>query len=179
MVSTLQQSIEFMKDFGMFDVVLPFLLVFAIIFAILEKTFILGKESDGAPKKNLNSIVAFVIAMLAVATNKVVSALNEALPNVVLLIIVSVSFLMMIGVFLKTGELDLHDKHKGWYTLFTILMFIGLLAIFASAIKFEGVSALSLLFNKLGSFTEPIFGTVLFLIVIGAVLYFIIKGGKK
>jgi len=179
MVSTLQQSIEFMKDFGMFDVVLPFLLVFAIIFAILEKTFILGKESDGAPKKNLNSIVAFVIALLAVATNKVVSALNEALPNVVLLIIVSVSFLMMIGVFLKTGELDLHDKHKGWYTLFTIMMFVGLLTIFASAIKFGEVSALNLLFNKLGSFTEPILGTVLFLAAIGGVLYFIIKGDKK
>ncbi|MBT4334573.1 hypothetical protein HOD61_02030 [archaeon] len=178
MVSTLQQSIEFMKDFGMFDVVLPFLLVFAIIFAILEKTFILGKETDGAPKKNLNSIVAFVIAMLAVATNKVVSALNEALPNVVLLIIVSVSFLMMIGVFLKTGELDLLDKHKGWYTLFTIMMFVGLLAIFASAIKFEGVSALSLLLSKLGSFTEPIAGIFIFLVVMGGVLYFITKGGK-
>src|SRR3990167_8357987 len=104
MVSPLQNAIQFFKEFGLFDVVLPFLLVFAIIFAILEKTMVLGSEGKGdsaKPKKNLNAMVAFVVAMLVVATNKIVTAINEALPNIVLIIVAFVAFLLMIGVFMK------------------------------------------------------------------------------
>ena len=179
MASTLQQSIEFLKDFGLFDVVLPFLLVFALIFAILEKTFILGKESNGSAKKNLNSIVALAIALIAVATNKVIGAINEALPNVVLLIIVSISFLMMIGVFLKTEEFDFAEEHKKWYATFVILMFIGVLLIFASAIKINGVSWLSMLLDKIGSFSESFISSIIFLVIVVGILAFIIKGSNS
>jgi hypothetical protein len=69
MVTTpLGNAINFLKELGFFDVVLPFLLVFTIVFAILEKTRILGtmKVSDGTDvaNKNLNSVVAFVIGLL-------------------------------------------------------------------------------------------------------------------
>ena len=88
MASPLQNSIEFFREFGLFDVVLPFLLVFTIIFAILEKTRILGTvkiKGDEVPNKNLNSMVSFVVALLTVATANVVRTINESLPNVVLL----------------------------------------------------------------------------------------------
>ena len=113
----------FLRDFGLFDVVLPFLLVFAIVFAILEKTKILGQEEGGAPKRNINSIVSFVIALLVVSTNKIVTALNEALPNIVLLVVILVSFLLLIGVFSKSEELDFYAKHKGWYRFFMVIIF--------------------------------------------------------
>ena len=71
MATTLGSAMEFFQDFGLFDIVLPFLLIFAVVFAILEKTMILGSE-DGKPKRNINSIVSFVIALLVVATNKIV-----------------------------------------------------------------------------------------------------------
>ena len=38
MVTPLGRAVEFFRDFGLFDIVLPFLLVFAIVFAVLEKT---------------------------------------------------------------------------------------------------------------------------------------------
>ena len=40
MASVLGNTIEFFTRFGMFDVVLPFLLVFTIVFAILEKNLL-------------------------------------------------------------------------------------------------------------------------------------------
>jgi len=52
MTSPLVNAIEFLKEFCFFDVVLPFLLVFSITFAVLEKTRILGVESDGKTPKN-------------------------------------------------------------------------------------------------------------------------------
>ena len=50
--------IGFFQRIGIYDVVLPFLLTFTIVFAILEKTRVFGVEKiEGAdyPRKNLNS----------------------------------------------------------------------------------------------------------------------------
>ncbi len=37
-----RSAISFLNDIGLYDVVLPFLLVFTLVFAILEKTKLLG-----------------------------------------------------------------------------------------------------------------------------------------
>ena len=57
--------IEFFNRLGVYDIVLPFLLIFSIVFAILEKTKILGTEEvEGKKytKKSINAIVAFVVS---------------------------------------------------------------------------------------------------------------------
>ena len=100
MTTPLGQAVQFLKDFGLFDVVLPFLLVFSIVFAILEKTMILGSEKVGdktIPKRTINTMVAFVVGMIVISMNEVVNAINEALPNVVLLLVILISFLMLVG----------------------------------------------------------------------------------
>jgi len=137
MVTPLGKAIEFFRDFGLFDVVLPFLLVFTLVFAILEKTRILGtlktKEGD-IPNKNLNAMTAFVVGLLVVATANVVRTINESIPNIIILVVAGVSFLLMIGVFLKSEELNFKSQHKGWYTAFVIIMFIAVVAIFLNSI---------------------------------------------
>ena len=91
MVSPLGKAIQFFQDFGLFDIVLPFLLVFTIVYAILDKTRLLGtiktEKDQEIPNKNLNSMVAFVIGLLVVATANVVRAINESLPNIILLLV--------------------------------------------------------------------------------------------
>ena len=79
MVTPLGRAIEFFREFGLFDIVLPFLLIFAIVFAVLEKTRILGVNKVGdeeIPNKNLNAMVAFVLAMIVVAAANIVSVIN-------------------------------------------------------------------------------------------------------
>src|SRR3989338_10174572 len=97
--SAFRGAIEFLARLGLYDVVLPFLLVFTIVFAILEKTKLFGTEKIGAhdyTKKNLNAMTAFVISFLVVASSQLVAAINESLARVVLLMLVSVSFIMLI-----------------------------------------------------------------------------------
>lgn len=182
MASTLQNAIEFFRAFGLFDVVLPFLLIFTIIFAILEKTRILGHEGDEkqTPKKNLNAMVAFVVALLVVATNKVVSAINASLPNVVLLIVVFLSFLLMLGIFWQDGEFDFKKMHGTWYSIFTVLLFIGLIIIFMDAIKLDnGQSWLDYLINFAGNGgSGSVFGSVVFLVIMLAAIAFVVRGPK-
>ena len=49
---------ESLEAWGLTDVMLPFLLVFTLVFAVLEKTKVLGME-----KKNLNVVVSLVMAL--------------------------------------------------------------------------------------------------------------------
>lgn len=188
MVSPLANAIEFFKDFGLFDVVLPFLLVFTIVYAILEKTRLLGtvkvKDQGEVGNKNLNSMVAFVIGLLVVATANVVRAINESLPNIILLLVILISFLILIGVFWKTGEMDFAGKHSGWYKFFMVVLFIGVLAIFLNAIYVtnEG-KEYSLLIVILDwiikNWSGTIFASIIVLLVIIGAIVFITKGPKK
>ena len=128
--------IDFMGKIGVYDVILPFLLVFTIVFAILEKTRILGTEkvnSIDVTRKNLNTIVAFSISFFVIASIQLVNIISSIMANVALILIISVCFLMMVGVFYKDGEFDFAKQHKGWTTAFIIISFIALVVIFLNA----------------------------------------------
>jgi hypothetical protein len=128
--------LEFFARIGVYDVILPFILVFTIIFAVLEKTKILGTEKVSGTeytKKNLNATVAFVVSFLVVASTRLVAVINEAMANIVLLVLVIVSFLMLIGAFFKTGE-DVSLSEGPWRTSFMVIVLIGVVAIFLNAL---------------------------------------------
>src|SRR3989338_9334400 len=178
MASPLQDAIDFFIKFGLFDVVLPFLLVFTLMFAILEKTRVLGTEND-KPRANLNSMVSFIIAMLVVATNKT-KIINEALPNVVLLVVMILAFLILLGLFYKTGELDFSTKHAGFYKVLVGALFVGILLIFLNSIYLnDGQSWLEYAFNyAFNNVTSPAITSIIFLLIaLGAIVF--ITGGKK
>ncbi len=183
-MSVLRNALDFLGEFGIFDVVLPFLLVFAVVFGILEKTKILGEEKIGDttyPRKNLDGIVAFAIAMLVVAATKVVGVLSDALPKVSLLIIASLSFLLMIGIFMNP-EGTLYKNLEGtWMFVIMIFMFISVILIFLSAIPANAnQSWLGFVYNYVIEFWS---GTVVSsLILLGIMvwaIFFITKGGDK
>ncbi|MFA4887473.1 MAG: hypothetical protein WC595_04625 [Candidatus Nanoarchaeia archaeon] len=185
MASTLQNAIIFFRDFGLFDVVLPFLLVFAIMYALLEKTRILGFDKDAKgnefPKHALNSTVSFVVAMLVVATNKVVTAINTALPNVVLLLVSFVSFLLLIGMFYKEGAFDFGSaEFKGWRVGFMITILAFIVLFFADAINYSGnKSWLDFFWEYLiANYSGTVVGAFVMLIIVLIAVYAITKPGK-
>lgn len=136
--SMLRGIIEFMADIGVYDVVLPFLLIFTVVFAILEKSRIFGTEKvDGEEfsKKNINAMVAFVIAFFVVASSQLVSILNKALGRIIILGMVGLSFLLLIGIFFKDHD-EFFDKSNMWYrTGFMVAFLIGVILIFLASIE--------------------------------------------
>ena len=89
MASAFREVIEFFQDIGLYDVVLPFLLVFTIVFAILEKTRVFGTEKiegNEYTKKNLNAVTAFVIAFFVVASSKLVEIITTVSSYTVILL---------------------------------------------------------------------------------------------
>ena len=98
--------IELLRTFGLFRVILPFMLVFAIVYAVLKKTQILG---DQPWSDSVAAIISLAIAFFVIASTPVVSALERLLPNTAFLLVVIVLFLMVLGLF----GFDIGDIFKG------------------------------------------------------------------
>jgi hypothetical protein len=120
--------------FGGIDLmsVMVFLLIFAVIFAILQKTRLMGDE-----KKNINVIISLVIALSAVlphfspsaARFDIVPIISEALPGVSIVLVAIVMMMILIGLFAH-DRLYFGLTAPGWIAF---LSFIVILVIFGSA----------------------------------------------
>ena len=93
------QLAYYFQTYGIMDFLLPFLLVFTIIYAVMQKTKILGD------KKNFNVIIALVIALTFVVPHVIgyyplgydpVQVMNESLPSVALVAVAAVMLLILI-----------------------------------------------------------------------------------
>ena len=85
-----------LQQMGFYDIILPFLLVFSISYAVLQKVRIFG---DAQSSKNVNVIVALVIGFLFLQNQYLVFILQRFLPNVSIIIIAALMFLLLLGVF--------------------------------------------------------------------------------
>lgn len=173
----------FFDRLGIYDVILPFLLVFTIVFAILEKTRVLGTEKiDGntTSKKNLNSLVAFVIAFLTIASSSIVGVINKTASHIVILLLLSVFFLLLIGSFMKETDEGVFLEGP-WKILFMFIMFIGIIFIFLNALPGrDGRTWLDEIFNFLGNFNNSnVVSSIILIIVVVAFMVYIVKEPKK
>src|SRR3989344_3282362 len=134
--SPLRDVITFFDEIGLYDVVLPFLLVFTIVFAVLEKTKVLGTEKiegHDYTKKNLNAMAAFVIAFLVIATKEIVEIINKTVAQAIVVLFFSVLFLLLVGSFHKEGE-PIFLK-GGWKIAFEVIVFVAIAGIFLNSLK--------------------------------------------
>jgi len=178
MVSTFREILTFFDKIGVYDVILPFLLVFTIVFAILEKTKVFGMEEVGGKKttrKNINSMVAFVIAFFVIASARLVEIIFTVSSWMVILLMFSILFLILVGSFWKEGEGVFLDK--GWNTLFMIIMFIGIVTIFLEAIKTDkGEPWLEFIFRYVvENFTSAAVGSIILILVMIFFVWYIVR----
>ena len=78
-------------------------------------------------------MTAFVIAFLVVASSQLVAVINEALANMVLLLLLSICFLMLAGSFHKETK-EGFFLEKPWKGIFMIIMFVGIVLVFLDAL---------------------------------------------
>lgn len=185
MVSTFRGIIDFFGDLGMYDVVLPFLLVFAVTFAILEKTKIFGEIQVGDDKftrKNYNAIVAFVLGFLVVASTKVVSIINEAMANIAIIMIGFVSFMITIGVFYQDQDMFADEEFvKKYRTPIAISTLIAVILIMLNVLKTDdGTSWFMIGYNFISRYWDSnVVGSIIMLVLIAFFIRWIQKPPKK
>jgi len=164
-IQNVPQFLVSLEKFGLMDAVLPFILIFAIIFTVVNRTRVLGEQ------KNVHMLVALVISLLVVIPHvlgtyppgsDVVNIINGALPNVSLLIVIVVAALILIGIFRPNSQ----GIPGGGF--FAILALGAVVYIFGlSAGWWTGTGPLNFLAN-------PDFQVVIVIILVFAVVMFMI-----
>lgn len=171
--TTLGNAVNFLTAFGFFDVVLPFLLVFTVVFGVLEKT-----NFFGAGKKNLNAMIAFSIGFLVVAATQITAAIQLSIPKVAFILIFFISFLLIVGTLVAPSTtatgFDFWAKigDKGGWVIATIIG-ISILAIFLSSVGWLEL-IVSFFKDNVGS---PALSTLIFIGIMTAVIIWLTWGG--
>lgn len=149
--------------------VLPFLLMFFIVFAILEKTKILTE------KKQINALVAFVIGLIFVGAAYQRGMVGNLILFLTVALIVVFVALMLIG-FAIQGEPKL-PPGKGKWVLLVVIIVVAIATIWAAGIQW---SYFENMFNVLfdSSWSKSFWTNATFIIVIAIALAVVIGFGK-
>ena len=98
----LEEFVEILANWGLRDVMVPFLLFFVIFYAMFLKTKVLGEKS------RINGVAALAISLLVVIPHVVgkypanfnpVEIVNQALPNISIIKVAAIAAIILIGAF--------------------------------------------------------------------------------
>ena len=151
---------------GFYEFALPFLLIFTLVFAILEKIKLFGKEA-----RRINVVVALVIGLIFVNQFEIVDRLNLFLPKVSLFIVVAVMFLILVGLFGVNVE-------GGFSGIILFLFTVASLFIIYWALL-PGTDLFGLGGSDFSYWLENNASLLLFLVIIGIIIWAVVgKGGN-
>lgn len=149
--------------------IMPFLLVFVLLYAILEKTKLLGEN-----KHQINAIISFVIGIIFTG----VLSSTQIVSNMVVFLAVTVVVLFVILILWGF----IFGEKEGFKPTKWMLWVLGVLA----GVAFVGAvlwatgtfnSLINTLFKQ--SWSDSFWTNFLFIIIIVAVLFIILRGAKE
>ncbi|MBU3923694.1 MAG: hypothetical protein KJ592_02150 [Nanoarchaeota archaeon] len=107
MVTTITEVLNIWNDMGVFSYVIPFLLIFAVVFAILDKTKMFShRKSDGNYDENrwILTIIAFSIALLSLQFDSVSNFFAVIFPRFGVGLAIFLTLLIFLAFFNPEGE---------------------------------------------------------------------------
>ena len=116
MATDFYSIIASLEDVGFYEVALPFILIFTLIFAILQKIKIFGEKG-----KNFNAVIALVMAFLVVRTQSVVEVMNMYIPQVSLIALIIITVLILVGLIVSPEKLGIKGGFGGIAIVLTLL----------------------------------------------------------
>jgi hypothetical protein len=113
---TVQGVLNSWANAGIFMYVLPFLLVFALVFGILSKTAILGEN------KAVHAIIAAALGLMSLVGDYFPKFLEKFSPNIAVAISVLLGVIILLGLFYDP------EGKKGYKWVMGIFVGVGILA---------------------------------------------------
>ena len=135
LVNPLTSAVGQLKNFGFFDVILPMLLVFLIVYAILVRTEILGESTKGFVRA-INALISASIAFLFITETSLVEKMNTLLPRASLLLVITMLVLLLLA-FVGVYKTDVFEGAAGWKLW---LIAIPLIVIFLGIVDVSGIN---------------------------------------
>ena len=159
-----------LQSSGLYEIALPFLLIFTITFAILEKTKIFGEDKDKEPRSKINAVVAIILGLLIVNQFEIVDRLNLFLPKISLFIVVAIMFLILLGVFGANVSAGFSGVLLGLAAIVSLLVIYWALTPYVG-LDFYGPSWLE-------SWVYDNSGTLIFLVIVGIIIWAVVGKPK-
>lgn len=152
------------------EVILPFLLVFTVVFGVLQKSEIFGKE-----KKQIDAIVALVVGLIVISFAKAIGIIVQLSAFLAVMLVIILVFMLLVGAFNKEGDKD--SVFSGFIR--KVIGIPAIIAFFAAVIYLVG--AWDYIKGKISELGEgsSIVQSIVFLVIIVAAVWFVIKSGAK
>ena len=147
------------------ETILPFSLVFTIVFAVLEKTKILGEG-----QRRVDAIIALVIGLIFVAFGQATDIVVRMIPVLGVALVVILVFMILLGSLYQPGSFKL----EGWLKI--VIGILIAIVVIATVLILTGGLNYIVGFITAGNSGLLING-FLVLVVIGAILA-VVFGGK-
>jgi len=147
-----------LEQLGFFSYLLPFLIIFSLVFGILTRINIFDKN------KGINAVISVSVGLMALQFGFVSNFFSELFPRVGIGLSVLLVFMIFLGLFTD-------PKKKGTTTLFLILGAIGVIWILISSAEFSG--------SSLGFIINDNAGLIVTLIVVAAAIGLVITTQKE
>ncbi len=160
-MAVLEDAIRFLDQLGAWDVALPFILVFTLVYAVLEKTKVFGTEG-GKPKHRINALVAFVIAFFVLIAVDVLNVINIIAQYLVFALVA----IMMLAIVL--GLMGFKELKK------SIAFSIGLIIVGALVLYILGYLNILSISSLRFFFETPLIAVIVMLLLV----FFVTRGAK-
>lgn len=170
MINVSQQVLTIFSQYGFFTIILPFLLIFSLVYLITDYTQILKKDENDTIGKRLTIVFSFAFAWLSLANQQLITYLISFLPNAAFWILSILLFIMVLGLYSKS-ESVIPSWVKGLAFLIAVFVVIiialnGLGLNFGSGAGANSLDILGFLIN-----TGLIYIIIFFILIIAIVAW--------
>ena len=153
------------------EAILPFLLVFTLVFAVLQKTEILGKG-----KRQVDAIVAFVIGLIVISFGYATGIIISIVPFLAVAVVIILVFMLIYGMAFTGRSGDEFKLSGGVKATIGIIAAIGV--VIATLVATGGWAYLSDLFTKEGNGSVWL-TNLIFIAIVAIAVAVVIMGGKE
>lgn len=150
------------------DIILPFLLVFVVIFAILDKSKLLGDD-----KRQINAIIGLLVGLMLVAFSGPRGVIVKLVPFLAVSAVILLIFMLLYGFVSGTKEGDVLSN--GLKITLGIIVGIGVVVavLWATGVWDNILATMS------GSGSVTLWVNILFVAIIIGAIAAVLGGGKK
>jgi uncharacterized membrane protein len=110
---------------GVFDYMLPFLLIFALVFGLLTRLNIFSTKhgNEVNPNKGINAIIALAVALMALQFNVVSIFFSEIFPRMGIALSIILVILILGGLFIPT------NRSNNWFMVLLVVIVFGIVIV--------------------------------------------------
>jgi len=152
------------------QIILPFVLVFTILFALLQKSQILGKD-----KRQIDAIVSLVLALIVISFANAVGIITSLIPFLAVSVVIILVFLILWSMVFQ-GEDDRFKINKGLKIALGII--IGIAVVVAVLIATGAWDYIRYEWIYAGD-SSALFTNIIFVVIVIVAIAIVVWPGKK